>query len=859
MRRATRFVPAFFLLVAPLFAQRGDRAGEVQAPPPAHLVIPPAPALSAEEAMKTFKLAPGFRLELVAADPLVQDPVAMTHGPDGRIWVVEMRGYMHDLEGAGEDQRIGDIVTLEDTNGDGRMDKRTVFLDGLLMPRALALVDGGVLVGEPPNLWFCRDTDGDGKSDSKVSVANDYGSQTNPEHTANGLLWAMDNWIYNAKHTVRFRYAGDGKFERESTILRGQWGISQDNWGRLYFNTNSDPARVDLVDYAYLSRNRNLQQPTGTNHQIVPARLAVYPNRVTPGVNRGYQLLRPDGTLPSMTAACGPLLYRGDLFPAEFRGDLFVPEPAGNLIKRLRISEKDGVVLGENAYEQTEFLTSTDERFRPVSIYNAPDGALYVVDLYRGILQHKTYITTYLRRQIEERKLDQHINLGRIYRIVPADAPAVLPLVKLDRTNIPQLVAALGHANGWVRDTAQQMLVERRDPAAAAAIKAFMAKEPSAVSRHQALWTLHGLGAVDRDAILAALGDSDGHVRAAGIRFAEKLLATDEALMTRVAALAKTAADATAPVRLQLGFSLTTPKTPAANAALQELVARVPAQPMLPDAVVSGLAGREEGFIDSLSALPIDRNDTLKGVIALATSAVLRSMDATRIERVLALATKADAGTAFRDAIFAGVRRVIPTATGNRILYGNLPAEPAGLIAYAKSGAAGSAIATELLDRLRWPGKPGMANANLPPLDAEQQALFDKGKTAFATLCAACHQANGQGLPGLAPALVNSQWATGHEQVLARIILRGKATENMVMPPLKAALNDEQVASIMTFVRRSWGHEASPVIPAAVAQARKAIEGQDDPISPEELTELANEFQVREGRGGRGRGGRGGG
>src|SRR6185295_15351343 len=167
---------------------------------------------------------------LVAAEPLVHDPVVMRHGLDGRIWVVEYSGYIPDLDGGREDGPVGNV-------------------GGLALARAVGLVDGGVLIAEPPHLWFARDTDGDGKSDTKVEIANDYGTAGTTEHNANALLYAMDNWIYNAKHTVRFRYMGDGQFARENTILRGQWGLTQDDWGRLYFNSHSDPLRTDLFDF----------------------------------------------------------------------------------------------------------------------------------------------------------------------------------------------------------------------------------------------------------------------------------------------------------------------------------------------------------------------------------------------------------------------------------------------------------------------------------------------------------------------------------------------------------------------------------------------------------------------------------
>src|SRR5438874_6752338 len=232
VNRLTATFAALIAAAVPLHAQRGDKGHTNQPLRVARENIPPAPALTPEQALKTFKLQPGFRIELVASEPLVEAPIAISFDPDGRLWVLEMRGFMPNVDGAGERDIPGRVVLLEDTDNDGRMDKSTVFLDNLIMPRALAAVNGGVLVAEPPKLWFCRDTDGDGKCDQKIEVASDYGDPKNPEHTANGLVWDIDNCIYSLYHPSRYRLS-NGKFIRESDINRAQWGLAHDDFGRL--------------------------------------------------------------------------------------------------------------------------------------------------------------------------------------------------------------------------------------------------------------------------------------------------------------------------------------------------------------------------------------------------------------------------------------------------------------------------------------------------------------------------------------------------------------------------------------------------------------------------------------------------
>jgi len=538
--------------VIQLPAQNGDRGDTNQPLRVAREKIPPAPPLTPEEALTEFKVAPGFRVELVASEPLIEAPIALSFDPDGRIWAIEMRGFMPNPDGKGETNIPCRIVILEDTDNDGKMDKRTVFLDNLIMPRALALVQGGALVAEPPNLWFCRDTDGDGKCDEKIKVAGDYGDLKNPEHNANGLVLDRDNWIYSLYHTYRYRFF-HGKWMREGDPNRAQWGLAQDDFGRLFYTSNSDQLRGDLVPSQYLRGKLPGVKLTGIGAKIA-ADQTVWPARVNPGVNRGYQpdTLRPDGTLWKFTAACGTSIYRGDLFPPEFYGNAFVCEPSANLVRCNRLVEKDGIVAASNAFNKTEFLTSTDERFRPVNSYTGPDGALYLVDMYRGIIQHRIYLTSYLRKQSEERGLEKPLDRGRIYRVLPENkTPGPRP--NLSKASAADLVQALSHPNGWWRDTAQRLLIERGALSVAPDLKRVVSSSTNLFARLHALWTLEGLERIDPETIDVALGDQHPKIRAAAVRIAEPLLKTNAPLRSRVFALTN---DASADVQTQVALTL---------------------------------------------------------------------------------------------------------------------------------------------------------------------------------------------------------------------------------------------------------------------------------------------------------------
>jgi len=279
-----------------------------------------SPVLSPEAAMKTFFLPPGYRLELVASEPMIEEPIFIDWDAKGRLWVIEQRSYMRDLQATEERAPIDRVSVLEDTNGDGKMDKKTIFMDGLVQPRALKVLDRGVLIGEPPNLWLARDTDGDLRSDTKELVLDTYGTAlANVEHNANSLTWALDNWMYTSEHNGYLRLK-NGKFESKPTLARGQWGASQDDAGRIYRNTNEQALFVDLLPARYFMRNPNLMRTRGSYESLVnPEVNTIWPVRPTRGVNRGYQerILRPDGRLTRFAGVCGPTGYRGDRLPGE--------------------------------------------------------------------------------------------------------------------------------------------------------------------------------------------------------------------------------------------------------------------------------------------------------------------------------------------------------------------------------------------------------------------------------------------------------------------------------------------------------------------------------------------------------------
>ena len=556
--------------------------------------IPPAPPLSAQDALATFSLHEDFAISVAASDPQLQSPVALRFDGDGRMWVVEMRAYMLDADATDELQPIGRISILTDADGDGDYEGYKVFLDDLVLPRSLAFYKQGILYGGHDKLYYVENVDD--VAGPMVVVDEHYAKKENVEHRSNGLLRGLDNWIYNVKSDARYREV-DGEWVKEKTSFRGQWGLSQDDYGRLYYNQNWFGLKADQLQPNTLMRNPNSLLKMGDT-AMLSYRDKVFPARVTPGVNRGGEGAIDDrGYLTAVTAACGPVVYRGHQFSEEYRDTAFFCEPSAHFVRMIAMTRKDGLTSGAHPLREREFLASTDERFRPVNLFNGPDGCLYLVDLYHGIVQHRTYLTKYLRQHIAHRDLEAAPRLGRVYRIAQKGRTAE-GAPRLRHKASRALVADLAHPNGWWRDAAQQLLVDRGDRSAVPALIQLAGDRSRPLGQLHALWTLEGLAALDARAVEAALRSEHSYVLEAAIRLAELLDDDDRArLLPRLASLA-TGDDVV--VLRQLAASLGRFPGDEALTLLARLLQQHGGRKFFRECAVHGLHGREARFVELL-------------------------------------------------------------------------------------------------------------------------------------------------------------------------------------------------------------------------------------------------------------------
>lgn len=511
--------------------------------------------LSPEETLETMHLPDGYRIELVASEPMVNEPVTMAWDADGKLYVAEMLTYMQDVDGTDQNKPWSRVKLLEDTNGDGKMDKSSIFIDSILLPRVILPLDDCLIMGATYNrdLYSYRDTDGDNIADEKKLVLEiKKRDNSNLEHQPASLIYSIDNYMYLSRGSIRYKYV-NGKIESDTLTdaPSGQWGLTQDEIGQIYYS--SAGSEVPALGYQQHPYYGNLEMPGKWEADFDK----VWPIIGTPDVQGGPKRLREDGTLNHFTASCGQSIFLGDNLPAY--GDLFIPEPVGRLIRRAKVDVIDGKKVLRNPYHETEFLASTDANFRPVETKTGPDGCLYIVDMYRGIIQEGNWTRkgSFLRKVVERKKLDKNIGKGRIYRIVHDDYTPSKTIPLLNKTP-EELTQFLGHANAWYRMNAQKLLVIRGERSVIPSLVKMAKNSNNPIQRMHALWTLEGLNSMEEKLILEKLKDEDARVKMTALRLSEPFLEKNNANILN--ALSEMKIDTDKSVILQVLLSLRSSK-----------------------------------------------------------------------------------------------------------------------------------------------------------------------------------------------------------------------------------------------------------------------------------------------------------
>ncbi|MBX3391036.1 MAG: c-type cytochrome [Phycisphaeraceae bacterium] len=813
------------------------------------------PALDPAASAARFEVLPGFRIELVASEPMIQAPVAAAFDEFGRMWVVEMRTYMPDVLGTGELEPQNRVVVLEDTDGDGAMDRSTVFMDNLVLPRGVAPSRGGALVIEPPNLIHAVDTDGDGRADARRVLVGGFGGRDNPEHAGNGPILGLDGWWEFAQHGARVRFDGESVRTQRTPVI-GQWGLTRDDRGRLYYTPNSNPLLVDLFPRHYAGREGVSGWIAGIGESIGRDG-STWPAIPTPAVNRGYreQTLRKDGTLASLTAACGPAMFRSGRYGESFRGDVFICEPAGHLVKRLKITARGDSLDAVNIHQGTEFLRSSDERFRPVNALVGPDGHLYVIDMYRGLIQHRVFLTPHLAEITRRLGLETPINAGRIWRIVRDDGSEDLaPRAKTDPRLLPGhlddegLVRLLGHDQGWWHDTAQRLLIERRAIGVAEPLRELAAAdgEASSVAAVTALWTLAELGAATDHDLAAAFASPDPWRRVAALRIAEEHRQAKGSTVNLGAMVLAALSDTDSSVRVQAALSAGSLTHAQRLEALTLAVRTGTGERLVRAALKTSSAGLEMDLVEALLAdegWPSDHAG-LAALRDLADSALSSKGDARRrladLTSRLVLASDPRA----ESLVERFISRTRAESREPVVLV--FDAEPSEWLAAAASERPGSAAMRRAMALFEWPGRAAsVPRREAVDLTAEQWGLYRRGREVFARACASCHQPDGLGSPGLAPSLAGSSLANGPPGRLVRVLLHGLDGGYMpgggswgVMPPATGLTESGDLAAVATYVGRSWGNTGDAVTPASAARIRQITRDRTRPWTRDELGRL---------------------
>ncbi|WP_373494163.1 discoidin domain-containing protein [Aquiflexum sp.] len=484
---------------------------------------PPVIPVSANEQKKSFVLKPGFKIEPVLSEPQIREPAAIQFDGNGRMYVLELRTYMQDLDATGELLPASQISRWEDLDGDGVYETGTVFLDSLVFPRYVVPFGPNSILSMESNedhVYRYTDTNLDGKADKKELFASGLGRSGNVEHQTSFLTWALDNWMYSTYNNKRIRWTPNGVIQEDSGNPWGQWGVTQDNYGKLFFQDGAGGVPQGF-QFPIIYGNFNVKGALKEGFRV-PYSLVTYAD-----FQPGMQEAKPDGSLSNVTGAAGNDVFRGDRLPKDLVGDYLYGEPVGRIVRRIGSENVEGLSYLQNKYisEASEFIQSTDPLFRPVDMATAPDGTLYIVDLYRGIIQEGEWTQegSYLRTKIQQYQMEDIVGNGRIWRLSYEGMPRNTQKPRMYEESAKELIRHLEHPNGWWRDMAQQTLILNQDKTIVPDLITMAGSSTNELARIHALWTLEGLGELKSDLVKKFAVDPNPNIRIQGLRAAETL------------------------------------------------------------------------------------------------------------------------------------------------------------------------------------------------------------------------------------------------------------------------------------------------------------------------------------------------
>ncbi|MBP7803512.1 MAG: discoidin domain-containing protein [Saprospiraceae bacterium] len=686
----------------------------------------PVVPLPVKKEQEKFLLPPGYKMEAVLTEPKIEQPAAITFDGNGRMYVLELRSYMLTADSKGTLEPVSGISRWEDADNDGVYEKGGLFVDSLIFPRFVLPVGPNSILTMESNadiVYKYTDTNQDGRADKKEFFTDNFGRAGNVEHQQAFLYWGMDNWLYSTVNPFRVRETALGVIRESTASNHAQWGITHDDDGKLWFQGGSNglPSYFQFpVHYGdYVVKDHNFAEgfdvPWGA-----PIHLA--------DMQGGMGAVRmPEGTLNRVTGASGNDIFRGHRLPQDLVGQYFYGEPVARIVRQINAEVKEGLTTLHNVYQeqQSEFIRSTDPLFRPVDMATAPDGTMYIVDMYHGIIQEGewTPVGSYLRAKIEQYQLDKVVSLGRIWRLTHTDMERDKTKPHMYDQTSAELLVHLAHPNGWWRDMAQQILVQRKDSSVTGALVDLVRKSNKIETRFHALWALEGIGTLESDLVKEQMKDSNPRMRIMALWVSESLYK-------------------------------------AGDKSFDKIYLDMMNDPDIQVKMRAMMTGR-------LLKIP-GTNDLVKKVLTRDTT--------------------------------AGVQLV-----GKQVL------EPQLVTSFF-----------------------GRSNPNFTK---EEKALVDNGSKIYASLCATCHGALGNGIsagPGklIAPSLIGSARVQAHPDYVIKTLLHGVIGElqkesyaGIMMAPM-GKNSDEWIASVASFIRANFENESSPVSPADVSRVRKATSSQ---------------------------------